>query len=313
MKVTAWSQVEVARNIPAEYRADLPKTLFPVKCSFEINHPMCNNAVANAIRRVIGSELPVKALVCTNDDIKTNDEFVIPEMLASRLIMIPLAQSCPLDTIFELDVTNNEPVPVDVLTGQFTSKLRKLPFNENMPFMTLNPGKTITIKNIKVVRDFGYIEGKSCHVVAVHCVALVLDVAPLNTYEDTGKPSRETDGHHWQIKFRTNGTMDPKDIIREACDNIIARAKAVDAMVDETIVDGKQYRLTVMNETHTIGNLFMKTICDLFPQISYINYNRHQTLPAIQINCETDDDFKSVIKTAADHIEKIFGRLRDSI
>jgi len=86
-----------------EVRKLLPTVLKPQRYEFTIVG--VDNAIANAIRRVLCLELPVKALVCNYEDIETDDAHVIPEVIVKRLRMIPLLQSCPAAATFSLNAT----------------------------------------------------------------------------------------------------------------------------------------------------------------------------------------------------------------
>lgn len=314
MKITKWTEDVINYNkVPAAFQNLVPDRLFPVIVSFELSGADINNAVCNAIRRTIACELPVWAMHVNYEDIKTTDPFIIPEMIQQRLTLIPIDQSIDKSSVFSISVVNNTEETLDIKTGEMTTSLKRLPFNSTFTLVSIQPGTTFEIKNIKLKQDFSYVDGLAGHSLAHHCSSVALDVDPLNTYEGTGIPSRESNPLHWKISFRTSGTMSPKDIVRQACENIIERVKMVGNALDDMQTNGTTYVLVIDNESHTIGNLFTKTICDLFPNIGLITYRQHPTERTITIQCRCDDDINIVFQAAIDHLEKLFTKIATSI
>lgn len=311
----------VKRVVPDKYKHLLPTTLIPELVTFELKGSDINNAVANGLRRTIAGELPVKAMTCSieKENFTTSDDFVIPEMIRLRLKQIPLKQDCPAGIKFSLNFTNNTPGLIHVKTSNIavsSGQLRRLPFNENITILILRPNCSINISEITIVSDFGYIPGSGMHVMAVQTSIKALDQEPLNTYNSpaTGIPSREADPHHYQIRFYTNGTINAAELVRMACDSIIERAKLFKEARIGAISDGNLYTMVVVNESHTIGNLVVKTISEIFPAIDFVSYAPHQTiLNAIRITIRTDEDIGIVCDDTAAHIEKVMTRIKSKI
>ena len=216
-----------------------------------------SNAVSNAIRRTVACELLVYCLYCEYDDIKTNDAHVIPEMLQKRFKMLPIDQSCSIDAKFELNVSNTTVDTLDVKTSDFVAKNGKktLPLNGTFTFLSLNPGKFIKISNIKVISGYGFREGDGMLALVSNASSISQDVEPLNAYENTGVPSRMADPRVWKVSFNTNGTMPPNEIVKYACDNIIARINNITDLLYSVDTNDDQYILNIHGESDTIGNL----------------------------------------------------------
>lgn len=300
----------------------LPKTLFPKRLEFQIAG--VSNAVSNGIRRTIACELLVTGLHAEYEHIKTNDMFIIPEMIVKRFRMVPLAQNCPLDAVFELDVTNKTASIMDVKLGELRivsagkgtrerPALKKLPFNETTTLLTLEPGKSIKIEKIGVHQDYGFNSGYGAHVVVCNASSIAVDQKPINMYENNGGggiPSRISNPRVWKIMFNTNGTMDPKDIVSAACDNIITRIRAIQALLYSIENNDDEYLLTINGESDTIGNLFMRTITDLYPDIRAVVYSVSSVGRVCTIRIRCDEDINTIYNTVIKYLVKTFTEIK---
>lgn len=290
----------------------LPKTLFPKRLEFQIS-PV-SNAVSNALRRTVECELLVKALWVDLEDFETNDMFHIQEMIMERFRMIPIDQNTPLDTIFELSATNDTATVRDVKSSEIRihytsgkgSALKKLPFNETFTLFTLNPGKTVKIKKITIHSAYGFTSGDGMHAVAVNAASIAIDQIPINHYEGVGIPSSISNARVWKISFNTNGTMEPKAIVAAACDNIIARVETVHELLYSIENNGDEYLLIINGESHTIGNLFMRTIVDLFPDIRAVTYTTANVGRVCSIRIRCDEDINTVYEVAVKYLVNLF-------
>lgn len=135
------------------------------KVSFYLKN--VNVSVANAIRRVICGELPIKYLTCDIHDINTNEEFIKLEELINRINFIPINQDIPDDMQFSLSVVNSDAKQrykivhssdIVIKTDNFPQKI----FAETFRLAELNPTKYLSIPKIKVVKDFGFNYAASC-------------------------------------------------------------------------------------------------------------------------------------------------------
>lgn len=299
----------------------MPKTLFPKHAEFELSG--VSNAVSNAIRRTMACELLVSGLHCEYENITTNDMFIIPEMLVSRFRMIPIDQRTPLDAVFELNATNTTDMIRDVKVGEMRivsagkgtherPSLKKLPFNETHTFCTLESGKSLKIENIGIHQDYGFNEGYGAHVVAINCASIAVDQQPINTFEpdDKGIPSRISNPRVWKLKFNTNGTMPPGEIVAQTCDNIIARIQSVMDLLYSIQNNGDEYVLTINGESDTIGNLFMRTINDLFPDIRAAVYLVSSVGRVATIRIRCDEDINTIYGTTIKYLVKIFTEIK---
>jgi DNA-directed RNA polymerase subunit L len=303
----------------------IPTRLIPQHCEVTISG--VNNAVSNGIRRTIACELPVFALNCEYADITTNDMHIIPEMIQKRLMQIPIDQKIQ-DIVLELEIVNKGPVAIDIKTKDFRivkGDRGGRPFNDTLTLLTLAPEKYIKITNIRLTRDYGYIEGHGMQVLAINTVSVCTDQIPINMYaswtaekdgenkpntEPVGIPSRLADPQVWKISFNTNGTLDPKEILQMACDNIIERLGVVTDLLPNIENNDDQYILTIHGESHTIGNLLMKTICDMYPDIKMVTYNVMSVERQVTIRVRCDDEIKSVFTNVINRLAEIFRSIK---
>jgi DNA-directed RNA polymerase subunit L len=277
----------------------MPKTLFPKRMEFQISG--VTNAISNAIRRTMCTELLTSGLDVDYRNIVTNDMFIIPEMIISRFRMIPIDQNTPLGAQFELNAINVTDVVRDVKASEIRivdggKLVTKLPFNETFTICTLEPGKSIKIEKIGIHQSYGFIEGYGAHVIAVNCASVAIDQKPINMYEPEsgGIPSSLSNPQVWKISFNTNGTMPPKNIVLYACNNIIERVESIRNLLYSIQNNGDEYVLTVDGESDTIGNLFMKTALSLFPDIRAIVYSTSSVGRILTLRIRCDEDINTI-------------------
>lgn len=288
----------------------IPTTNIPHHIEFVLSG--VSNAVSNAIRRTVLCELPVYHLECEYENIKTNDAHIIPEMLQKRLMMIPINQTA--SGKFELEAMNSDVLPLDVKTSEFkyNGKSKDLPFNGTITFVTLNPGKFIKISDIVIKRNYGYQTGYGMLSLGMNAASIALDQEPLNMYEGTGIPSREADPRVWKISFNTNGTMPPHEVVKFACDNIISRLNNVIDMLYSIESNDDQYILSLHGESHTIGNLLMKTINELYPGIIAVVYNVVSVERLMILRVRSDDEIKPIITAVVKYLINTFTEIKSA-
>lgn len=296
----------------------LPNTLFPEHISFRLS-PV-SNAISNAIRRTVECELPTLAMYTEYDDTKTNNEFIIPEMVHKRLRMIPIDQKTSPDAIFSLYAINDTPTVRDVkvsemkiVSGGSSRPIKKLPFNETYTLCTLEPGKSIKISNIKVQKTFGFVAGDGMSVMAVHATSLAVDQKPINVMDQSsdGIPSRVANPQVWDVAFSTNGTMPAAEIVIMACNNLIERIQSLRDMLYLITNNGDYYEFIIDGESDTIGNLLVRTICDMFPDVDCVTYKTSIFSRSVTIRIRYDDvDIHSVFTGVIHHLSDVFTQIK---
>lgn len=296
----------------------LPTRLFPQHISFELS-PV-SNAVSNAIRRTVACELLVARMNTGFENLTTTDMFIIPEMVLRRFEMIPIDQKCPRDAKFELIASNNSAIVRDVKASEIRivfpgkdHKLKDLPFNGTFTICTLLPGKSIKVTDIGIRTAFGFVSGAGMYAVAVNAASIALDQKPINLYEpngDGGIPSRISNPRKWKISFNANGDMPPKAIVVAACNNIIERVQSVQDLLFSITNNEDEYILVIPGESHTIGNLFMRTISDLFPDLHAVVYTPSNIGRTCTIRIRCDEDINTIYNTTIKHLVRLFGDIK---
>lgn len=287
----------------------LPKTLFPKQLSFELSG--VNNAIANGLRRAIASEILVSALWFEYDDYECTNPFCINTMIRNRIQCMPIDQSTPLDAVFELDYQNKTDNVIDVKSGSIRAVGGgKLPFNETFTLFTLEPGKSIKIKRITIRQDYEYNFAGYC--LGFNAVCLPLDQTPINAFEPAagGISSSVANPTKYRIQFNTNGGMDTRRIVLAACDSIITRVQNVQNILYMISAEDNIYLLTIVGESDTLGNLFMRHINDLYPNIHSVTYTNDPVIRSLELKIICDEDIVSLFGSVIDHIVKQFTAIR---
>jgi len=292
----------------------LPKYYFAQRLEFDIHN--VSNAVSSAIRRTISTELLVKAMICKYEDIATTDIYIIPEMIIKRISTLPLDQSCPLDMTLELTAANHTATTRDVksheirvVNGGKGNTLKHIPFNDNITLFTLQPGKTAKISNIRINQSYGYVSGDGMYVVAFNAVSIALDQAPNDMYDESstqGVSSSMMNARQWRIRFNTNGIMPTTAIVAAACENIISRVTFVAGLLESINMKNDEHILNINGESSTIGNLFMRAICDLYPDIGAVTYSVADIERICTIHVRCNEDIEEVFRAAIAEIVSTF-------
>jgi DNA-directed RNA polymerase subunit L len=299
-------------NIPEEYKAYKPRML-DQECSFTITG--INNAIAGAIIRTIGGELPVKYLRC--DTVETNDRFIIEEQVASRIMSIPIKQSLAEGTKFNLSYTNKSQFLETIKTSHFDGypATGSVPFNGNITVCKLNKSSAKITKdklnpylNIKAVVASApsYIPTFGCLSLAYQYVALPVENA-FDQYAKTGIRTSVSNADTYDIKFYTHGTINPRELLIMTCDNIIKRINRVSDFIPMKSSQYDTHTYTVVDDSETIGNLFMREILDTKPvkSASYKMGLDTRVVNIIVCGDNTDQIMKEVIKDLASKFDKI--------
>lgn len=301
-----------------KYAKWLPRTCLPERMQLTIKDT--NNAVANAIRRTICGELPVRALVTTYEDVTTNDDFIIQEMLCKRLLQLPILQSTPLTAQFTLYVENRTPLVRAVYASEIElttvrdkgATATALPFNATVQLFALNPGCWLRINKITVGAFYGYEEGRGMCCLASAVVSAPIDVDMLNKFErdEAGRPrgtsTSVSDPRVWRLSFVTNGTMAPRAIVAAACAELITRVRAVEQHLPNALTSGDQHTLTIPGESDTIGNLLVRAICDLYPDVDFVTYSTASAARELTIKLRTTIDIETIFVNAITHLADTF-------
>jgi DNA-directed RNA polymerase subunit L len=272
----------------------LPTVNIPQSCSLELRG--VNNAIANALRRAATSEIPISTLKFDTHNLTTNNPFILVDMIQNRIQLMPIRQNAAGK--FALRAVNNTGALRDVYSREIVRTEGKAEqiFNETFVICTLEPGQYIIIENIRV--DTGYAYQHACHTVAVHPTSIALNEEPYNEFTGEGISSSISNETAFKWSFDTNGTMSPSEIIHLTCDTLIARLRSVLSLLDNISISNDLYTLVIANESSTIGNLLMRNINHLYPDIIYCAFTPDSISRKMTLKLRTDDDPNVVISSA---------------
>jgi len=151
--------------------------------------------------------------------------------------------------------------------------------------------------------------GDGMHSIACNVVSIVVDEEPYNEFENTGVSCQRANAQVWRIKFNTNGTMPPREIVTAACNNIINRLEYIKKMFHLITNIQNEYTLRIDGESHTIGVLFERTMYELYPEAD-ITAAISNVSRSVVIRIRCNDDITEVYNTIINHLVKIFGVIR---
>lgn len=283
----------------------LPNTLTPESCTFELHN--VNVAIANAIRRVILLGIKTKIMTVDINSITTNDELSgFKEFIRDRIRNIPIKQSIPLNTKLRVDFRNGTQSPQYVMSGEMGDNEW---FNKTIALTRVDPKRFIQIEDITIEEGYGYQSGHYAVAHAAYCVPI--DIEMYNMYEKTGISSSVSNPMNHKIGFETNGCMDCKKIIARACKNILERLDNIAVNIELTALADIEI-LRVLNEDDTTGNIIVKTLCELYPKISFVTYKIDSIDRTLTIEIR-DDNAKHIIEVAIKKASDILNMLISSI
>ncbi len=225
---------------------------------FDIHDGNC--AIANAIRRTLISEMPMKHLTVSLTDIHSSDPYIIGDVIRKRLEMIPIAQTIDPDSVFSLRIENSTDGLIDVmssdikLNGEATSK----DIIDMIPICDINSGKSFSINDIHVVTSYGFDNSRPT---PGRVGYEILD-------QDFSEPHAIAKPTHFRLTLETPGILDPVDIVGKAIKCLIERLDAID--YTKAITEFDVYKLTIANETHSMRNLITWYTYNLEPSIGYV-------------------------------------------
>ncbi len=220
-----------------------------------------NTALANAIRRTLISEMPMKHLTISLTDIHSTDRYVIREVIKKRVEMIPISQDMDVDTVFSVQVENNTDEPMDVLTDDI--KINGVKKSDGIlpmvPICNINSGTSFSLNDIRVITSYGY---NNSRVMPGRIGYQMID-------QDFSKPSMTQNPDHFRIEMEVSGVHNPKELVRTAIDSLMERLDNIDFSRAKT--EFGVYKLSILNETHSIGKLISSYVYALEPTIDYVS------------------------------------------
>lgn len=226
--------------------------------SFELLQSNCS--FANALRRTIINEIPVRHLTVSMTDIITNDPWIDNKIIRNRIEMIPIAQDIPIGTSYAIRYENTGDTYVDIMSSEIKQRgATPKGMLQSIPICSINADYSFVADNITVAESYGYINSR----VSIGRVEYEILNHDMKTIS-----AANSNPTHFRLALEVPGNIDPKDIVHKAIDSICDRLDAIDYSLAKVEYD--IYKLSIPNETHTIGNLLSSYIFELHPIIEYV-------------------------------------------
>lgn len=265
--------------------------------TFEIRDASC--ALANAVRRTLISEIPVKHLTVSLADIKTTDPYVIGDAIAKRIEMIPIDQSMDQNAMFTLKFENHGDDPLDVTSDMIkhngispTDSIVK-----GIPICDINPGTSFSVSDIRVKESYGFDNSR----------ASIGRVSYEIIKHDFDQSSQLSNPSEFRLQLETPATIDPKEMTKLAIIRISDRIKSLDYGHSST--DFGVYKLSIANETHSIGRLLSWYIYQVDPTVKYVASRiTHPSMRECVIDVHHPNG-EDLVKRAAEKIIEDLGKL----
>jgi DNA-directed RNA polymerase subunit L len=253
--------------------------------SFELTY--ANTDLANAIRRCIIDEIPIKSFDFDEfKDFNCDDPYVLNDFIKKQIDLIPIDQDFDYNDkkmTFNLHIKNTSDEIIDVKSGDIKhdSKDPKVSkedlWSPNIVLCKLRPGRNLRIDNIKICEGIGKTHAAKFNSVS-NIMYEIVDVDPImeNRVGTTGTSSMLTNPEHFKMGYSTHrNTKHPLRFVISACDVLIQKLINIEKDIKKIKNSDKQY-LSDLVTLESIGNLrkiSIKgeywTICNIISRYSY--------------------------------------------
>lgn len=316
MKISNYSETQLKITYPQKY-ASMAPTLLDTRTSFRLHG--VNNAIAASIIRTACGEMPVNYLRCEYDNFITDDPYIIPELVISRLLMIPINQAIPKGTKYELEFKNNSPILETVKTSLLvSSKPNNADFNKNITICKIPRGKSLKITAF-VMSAPSYIPGFGGLSLAYDGVALPVDHdgsgkeeqsnEAFKQYAKTGIKTSVSRPTMYDISFKQHIGGSGRALLKQVCANIITRIKRVSEFISTKNIEYNTHTYRILDESETIGNLFEKHIVENYPTIGSVIHKSDLDVRIVSVvinnKSDPDDIMRESIAALVSTFEKI--------
>lgn len=239
----------------------LPKVQ-PAVCEFVMRDTFAS--FANGIRRILVEELPVKYITVADDNIKTNDEFIINDQLIKKIHLLPIDQSINLDEFEKirigLTVENNTNEIIDVKASDLTLSNKKpietLIPNSNIQLVCLRPGKTLTLSGINLATGYQYSNGADRCSLLANITYKPIDVVPYDVWTKKGTRSINSDPKEFHISFETVGNVTVKQVMKHLYDELTDKLEKIkNKLKSIELSDDQKYYYAAKFEVTTVSGM----------------------------------------------------------
>ncbi len=229
--------LEYIKLVDPDYKKYLPKKP-KHQITFELTE--ASSELANCIRRFLIDEIPVISMHVEEEDIKTDDSFILADFLKKNIELIPFEQDLSDADVenmrLSLSVENKTDEIITVYSGDLEIQQGKTKkpidnwLSTTIPIIKLRPTLSLQINNIKLTRGVGKRDAGKFLLLS-NISYKIMDVKPVEEtkYNKTGESSLNSAPKHFRLGFKTHRNVAPKKVMKECCDQISARLVALQA------------------------------------------------------------------------------------
>lgn len=226
------------------------------------NVPYC---IINGYRRCMIDEIPIKHMYLIISSVKTNDPYILQDMVKDRIEMIPLIQSIDPIVTFKLNISNIGDSIMSIYSSDLISSDDNIYFNQTFKVCDLNPNSYIKIDNIKIRKSSGEQDGKFSLCMASYEV------------DDISKSSMIVFKNDFNMFIESFGNIEVYDIVNMARDLLIKRLDIIKNNILTGTIRlvniGEIHQYFLEKEGYTIGELLRIYIYQTSDNIKLINYD----------------------------------------
>lgn len=235
--------------------------------------------LANGLRRTLIEEIPVICLHVEEQDVETDDEFIMLHLLQRGINMLAINQHVNHTAVndMRLSITNNTAevlcvTAADLLGGS------KVIVHKHVPIINLRPGCSLKIGRFSIQQGMGKDDMQRFSFLN-NVSYSIRGVEHYNNLTKRGKRAIEYDPDTFTMSYETCGTCDALYPIKLACESMIARLKKI-----STILNGHdpemQLTVTAHDSYHeykimgfyiTEANMIAKQCYRLDPNIEFVS------------------------------------------
>ena len=221
---------------PDSYNNCIPKKS-KQKLSFELVET--NVDVANTIRRFLLDEIPVISMYVNDDNIITDDRYILVDKLKKSIELLRISQNIPETATCTLDIENNTDNIINIYSRDIVitnkSKLNTDDYIVNtVPIEQLRAGCKLSITDITMIKGLGKNDSGKFLLLS-NLSYEILDVIPFDhdKFGKTGQSSMLSDPAHFKITLTNHRNVDLKDVMLQCCDLIISRIQKIESEIQQ--------------------------------------------------------------------------------
>jgi hypothetical protein len=213
-----------------------PLSLLPSNTWHEISFLLTTyTSFANCIRRTLIEELPVKCLSIEDENIRSDDVYVINYLLKKNINLIPINQDFNhTNYSIKLLKKNNTTDIIDVKASDIKLVLKSGEFKkdkvdisllipeQNIILARLRPGHKLEINNMKIINGFSKNDASRFSLLD-NVSYEITDMVPFDIHNKTGDRSITKDPTKFKLSATTTGNIKPVHLIELLCSTLEER------------------------------------------------------------------------------------------